>query len=41
MCAAGIALHRINVNPMPNEQELRALTAEVAMSGMSATREAL
>jgi hypothetical protein len=39
--AAGLALHRINVNPMPDEQDLRALSAEVAMSGMSATREAL
>jgi hypothetical protein len=25
--AAGVALHRINVNPMPNEAELRELTA--------------
>jgi hypothetical protein len=23
--AAGIALHRLNVNPLPNESELRAL----------------
>jgi hypothetical protein len=35
--AAGIPLHRLNVNPLPNEAELRTLLAPTrAMAGLSA-----